>query len=106
MDTMDTVYLITFALSAVCMIPSAAAELTPPFISAPMLELVVSYKSSLCCSVYNSGAPKIAIVARIGMDSGQIILRKMVQYPAPSINALSSSSAGIDSMYVFTSIML
>ena len=70
---------------------------------------------SLCCSVYSVGAdciriresvkefqwptaPKIAMVARMGLLSGQMILRKITIWVAPSICALSSNSAGMDSI--------
>ena len=47
--------------------------------------------------------PNIATVASIGLLRGNISFLNTVRCEAPSINALSSSSAGIDSMYVFTS---
>ena len=46
------------------------------------------------------------IVARIGTDSGRIIFRNTVGVFAPSMTADSSSDAGIDSIYVFTRMML
>ena len=51
-------------------------------------------------------APKMAIVARMGTDSGQMMRTKTVSVPAPSSAALSSMSAGMDSMYVLTRMML
>ncbi len=90
-----------------------------PAIVAPYNIILVK----LCCNVNNCElfcinireswkefqlptAPNIAIVARIGLLRGNISFLNTVMCDAPSINALSSSSAGIDSMYVFTSIML
>ena len=43
---------------------------------------------------------------RIGMESGRIIFRNTVGVFAPSMTADSSSDAGIDSIYVFTRMML
>lgn len=42
-------------------------------------------------------APKIAIVARIGLDRGRIILVNTCMVLAPSMRALSSREAGMDS---------
>ena len=46
------------------------------------------------------------LASSIGLLRGNISFLNTVRCEAPSINALSSSSAGIDSMYVFTSIIL
>ena len=43
-------------------------------------------------------APKMAMVARIGLLRGHMIFQNTVIKPAPSMKALSSSSAGMDSI--------
>ena len=45
-------------------------------------------------SVQLPTAPKMAIVARIGMDSGRMIRKKVLRSPAPSILADSTSASG------------
>ena len=120
-DTMATVYLITRVFS---MFAAACVDMPPePLTSADRFEDWFRYTYRRCCRVYSSGredissseswnefqlptAPKIEIVARIGTDSGRIIFRNTVGVFAPSITADSSSDAGIDSMYVFTRMML
>ena len=43
-------------------------------------------------------APKIEMVARMGMDSGMMIRANTLKLDAPSMTALSSREAGMDSM--------
>ncbi len=92
--TIEIVYLIVFAFSTFV---AAAPEIVPApeFIIFFRLEAAFRYVYSLCCSVCSWGAsgiriresvkefqlptaPKIAIVARIGLLSGHMIFTKIV----------------------------
>ena len=61
----------------------------------------VSWKEFHCPT-----AEKMATVARIGVQMGKTILKKTVRVPAPSTSAASGKEEGMDSMQVFTRMML